>query len=171
MDRIFDRVRALLKTCESPDPSIPPTTLFNEGWMLRLVLDGISSAKSGKTSCPIKIPSDCKWYSEAWLPTAFPPKKRSDSKGESWTHADGVIGHFEIGKDSKAGLTLEPKATHFVVLEAKMFSKLSKGTTHAAGYDQAARTVACMAEVLKRENRKPNELRIWNSTSLLQIRR
>ena len=31
----------------------------------------------------------------------------------------------------------------------KMFSKLSSGTKNAPGYDQAARTVACVAEILR----------------------
>jgi hypothetical protein len=36
------------------------------------------------------------------------------------------------------------------VCEAKLFSPLSKGTTRAPGFDQAARNVACMAEALRR---------------------
>jgi hypothetical protein len=50
---------------------------------------------------------------------------------------------------------LIPEATHFVVLEAKLFSGLSKGVKHAKYYDQAARSVACIAEVLSRAKRNP----------------
>jgi hypothetical protein len=41
-------------------------------------------------------------------------------------------------------------ATQFIVVEAKMGSKLSSGTTNASTYDQAARNVACMAEAIRR---------------------
>ena len=37
-----------------------------------------------------------------------------------------------------------------------MFSRLSPGTTHAKDYDQAARTVACMAEALRLAKRDPH---------------
>jgi hypothetical protein len=40
--------------------------------------------------------------------------------------------------------------SQFVVCDAKMFSPLSPNVTKARGYDQAARTVACMAKALER---------------------
>ena len=39
-----------------------------------------------------------------------------------------------------------------------MFSKLSAGTTHANYYDQAARNVACMAEIIRRANISLSEI-------------
>jgi hypothetical protein len=69
-----------------------------------------------------------------------------------------VIGQFEIGKGAKANLILLPAATHFVVLEAKMFSKLSSGVKHASYFDQAARNVACIAETMKRALCSPSKL-------------
>jgi hypothetical protein len=44
------------------------------------------------------------------------------------------------------------------VIEAKLFSPLSPRVTHAAYFDQAARNVACVAEVLSRAGRRPQEL-------------
>ena len=40
-----------------------------------------------------------------------------------------------------------------------MWSKLSPSTTNAPGYDQAARTVACIAETLKRADIKPQQMK------------
>lgn len=37
----FDTVLGLLRRCESEAPPFPPTELFNETWMLRLVLDAL----------------------------------------------------------------------------------------------------------------------------------
>jgi hypothetical protein len=39
-----------------------------------------------------------------------------------------------------------------------MFSKLSSGVKNASYYNQAARNVACIAEVLRRVDKKPMEL-------------
>lgn len=77
---------------------------------------------------------------------------------EAWTHADGAIGHFTIGDIGKADLSLLPDVNHFVVLEAKMFSKLSSGVTNAGYFDQAARNVGCIAETIKRAERDPSEI-------------
>jgi len=153
---VIQKIETMLRKCASTSPSFPPTKLYNEGWLLRLILDWFSANKVDNHS--LAFTEGVEWFSEALLPTAFPPKRRGHSKGEAWTHADGVIGHFTIGHVGKADLSLSPSGTHFIVLEAKMFSKLSAGVTHAKYFDQAARTVACMAEVLKRASRQPSKL-------------
>ena len=99
---------------------------------------------------------DGRWFSEARLPSAFLPRFRGDPLAESHTNADGVIGHFTIGSTGKTDLALNPDAKHFVLLDAKLYSGLSKGVAHAKYFDQAARNVACMAEVLKRAACNPN---------------
>jgi len=106
----------------------------------------------------LNFSKDARWYSEALLPSAFLASHRGDPLAESWTHADGVIGHFEIGKEGKTDLWLPQDGEHLVILEAKMFAPLSSGVTRAPYFDQAARTVACIAEVLKRVDRHPSEL-------------
>ena len=152
----IERIKSMLELCSTDDTVFPPTILYNEGWMLRLVLDWFATHRDNDHY--LSFPKDGKWYSEALLPSAFLPRYRGDKYAESWTHADGVIGHFEIGRDSDGDLTLLPDGTSLKVLEAKMFSKLSSGTTHAKYYNQAARNVACVAEILKRTNRKPSDI-------------
>lgn len=150
---MLDRVQALLSRCSTDKSCLPPTLLYNEGWMLRLTLSLFEELQIADH--PLAVPGSCKWYSEALLPTAFLPRTRKDPLGESWTHADGVIGHFAIGSAAKGDLALLKDTTHFVVLEAKMFSGLSAGVSHARYFDQAARYVACIAETLQRANRHP----------------
>jgi hypothetical protein len=152
---ILNKVQSLLAGCSTEKPYFPPTILYNEGWMLRLILDCFSTLDI--QGHQLTIAKGCRWYSEALLPSAFLPRSRSDSLAESWTHADGVIGDFQIGKGAKANLVLSPAATHFVVLEAKMFSKLSSGVKNASYFDQAARNIACMAEVLRLAERSASE--------------
>jgi len=133
----------------------PPTTLYNEGW-LSIVMDWFT--KSGITDHPLSFSPDSTGFSGARLPSAFLPRFRSDPLAEAHTHTDGVIGEFQVGWSGKADLVVNENASHFVVLEAKLFSWLSKGVTHASFFDQAARNVACTAEVLNLASVKPREM-------------
>ena len=143
----------LISNIDHEKPNFPTTTLYNEGWLLRLIIDWFFTSKI--TDHPLSFPKDGHWFSEARLPSAFLPRFRGDPLAESHTNADGVIGHFMIGSKGKTDLELKPDATHFVVLEAKLYSGLSKGVKHAQYYDQAARSIACIAEVLRRADREP----------------
>lgn len=140
-------IYSLLDTAATAEPRFPPTLLYNEGWLLRLVL---SAAEQGVPCLPFNFHSGAHWFSEALLASAFLPRYRGDRLAEAYTHADGVIGHFRFAPESKAGLALDPAGSQFAVLEAKVFSALSKGTTRAPEFDQAARNVACMAETIRR---------------------
>jgi hypothetical protein len=150
---VLEKLRAMLQTCATGSPLFPPTMLYNEGWLLRLVLDWFST--HNVPNHPLTVPEDARWFSETLLPSAFLRRHKGDPLAESWTHADGVTGHFVIGSAGKADLSLLPDVTHFAVLEAKMFSRLSSGVKNARYFDQAARSVACIAEVLKRADRRP----------------
>ncbi len=149
----IERICMMLESCATESSLFPPTLLYNEGWLLRLVLDWFST--HSVTEHPLNFPENARWFSEALLPSAFLERHKGDQLAESWTHADGVVGHFLVGNGSKAGLSLLPRATHFVVLEAKMFSCLSTGVKNAKYYDQAARNVACIAEVFHRADLSP----------------
>ncbi len=151
-----NRVYSLLQSLATEHPILPPTVLYSEGWLLRIILDWY--ATHAATGDPLAFPDRARWFSEALLPSPFQPRSRGDPLGESRSHADGVVGHFTIGGPNKAGLTLHPDAACFVVLEAKLFSGLSAGTTRVKNYNQAARSVACMAETLRRANRAAADL-------------
>jgi hypothetical protein len=146
----------LLSEIDGDIPNFPPTDLYSEGWLLRLVVDWFSSSAS--SNHPLSFPEDGHWFSEARLPSAFLARFKGDPLAELHTNADGVIGHFVIGQKGKTDLNLSPSATHFVILEAKLYSGLSKGVARANYYDQAARSVACMAEVLRRADLEPDSL-------------
>jgi hypothetical protein len=59
---------------------------------------------------------------------------------------------------TKTGRRVNSNATQLAVCEAKMFSRLSAGTTRAREYDQAARTVGCIAWALRQANRTPGHV-------------
>jgi hypothetical protein len=150
---ITERIKSMLEACEAGEPSFPPTVLFNENWLLRVVIDWF--ARHGGDRYPMSPLPGARWFSEAWLPSAFLPRYRGDRLAESRTHADGVIGHFAIGDPGTAGHALLPDAQQFVVLEGKLFNRLSAGVKNAPYYDQAARSIACVAETLRRAGRDP----------------
>jgi len=135
---------------------MPPTELFNEGWLLRLALDWFS--KHPEVQSPLRVPTGSHWYSEALLPTQFGSRKGGIALGESHTHADGAIGRFTIGGTGAGDLVLAGNATHFVIVEAKLNSKLSAGVTNAPNFDQAARNVACMARVMCEADVRPEQI-------------
>jgi hypothetical protein len=150
--KLPDRMFRLLRTCEADeDACFPPTEVFNEGWMLRLVLDAFQSLNL--TLGSLRFARDAKWFSEALLESPFKPSLRADPLGEGFTNADAVIGNFEFRPATRAGLRLHQDASQFVVVEAKMFSNLSAGTKNAPGYNQAARNVACIAEAVAKSGR------------------
>lgn len=140
-------ISAILGSIDTHAPCIPGTLLYNEGWMLRLVL---ASAAAGVDCLPFRWEPQSRWYSEALLYSAFLPRFRGDRLAESMTHADGVVGHFSFDPLTKSGLMLPNNATQLAVCEAKLGSSLSAGTRNASQFNQVARNVACMAETLRR---------------------
>jgi hypothetical protein len=85
-------------------------------------------------------------------------RNRGDRLAEGWTHADGVIGHVTIGDSGLADTKLVEGAKQLLVIESKLFSPLSTRVTNAAYFDQAARNVACIAEVLSRAKHTPDQM-------------
>ena len=151
----LQRIAELLGACGTDRAVLPPTALYNEGWMARLVVDWF--ARQPPSNHPLSFEPGARWYSEALLPTQFRPRHRGDELAEAWTHADAVIGHFEIVR-GRGDVRLVPGARQFVVVEAKMYSALAAGTKRAQSYNQAARNVACIAEVLHQASRSPESL-------------
>jgi hypothetical protein len=147
MKTAMREVQKILESITAEGACIPGTLLYNEGWLLRLVL---AAGSKGADCLPFRFEPTARWFSEALLYSAFLPRSRGDRLAESLTHADGVVGQFVFRAETKAGLGLEPGCSQFVVCEAKMFSGLSAGTKRAPVFDQAARNVGCMAETLRR---------------------
>jgi hypothetical protein len=157
---IPDRLFRILESCQGNNGNhcFPQTEIFNEGWMLRLVLDAFYQLKISNYYLTF-LDGEARWFSEARLISPFLPRSKKDPLGESHTHADGVIGHFKFRPGNKAGIELKNKARQFVVVEAKLLSNLSKGVEHALEYNQAARYIACMVETFRRSRINVDELK------------
>jgi hypothetical protein len=143
---MIEAITRIFSRCGSTDSVIPPTELFNEGWMLRLVLDWFD--RNREIRHRLSFAPEAEWYSEALLTPRFLPQSRADSRSESFTHADGVVGHFSVNSGVRGDALILPNAKQFIVTEAKIGSSLSAGTKNAPTYDQAARTVSCIAHMI-----------------------
>jgi len=155
MEKGIERISKLLESAHTDAAVFPPTILYNEGWMLRIVL---SLQSEGIKCLPINFQPGAKWFSEALIDSPFLPRFRGAPLAEGLTHLDGAIGHFDIRPGTKTGIVLRTDSTQFVAIEAKMFSPLSKGTKNAPNYDQAARIVACIAWEISNLSRTPRRL-------------
>jgi hypothetical protein len=139
----LNRIARLLGESASETRHLPPTTLYNEGWMLRLILDWCSEHPTAIE--PFLFLPQARWYSEALLPSRFGGR---GNLREGFTHADGVIGHFQFRPRGRGDIELIDGARQLSVVEAKMGSLLSSGITNAPMFNQAARNVACMVHML-----------------------
>lgn len=158
---VTDPIKAMLAGCEDGSAPFPPTVLFNEDWLLRLILDWFGKSESARDEGhPLAPAPGARWFSEALLPSAFLPRYKGDRLAESRTHADSVIGHIRVGRRGATDLSLCPNTDRpqLAVVEAKTYGGLSKGVKNAPFFDQAARSVACLAEILRRAERPPDDM-------------
>jgi hypothetical protein len=151
-----NQVAKILSSAGAKDSPLRPTELYNEGWMLSLILDWCST--NAKEIHPLYFLPGTRWASEGLMPTQFRARFQNDRLSESRTHADGIIGHFSIGSVGNGDVSLNKDAKQLIVVEAKMFSLLSAGTKNAADFDQAARNVACIVELLAQAKMPPDRL-------------
>ena len=78
---VIERIAERLSKTSGSDRVLPPTDLYNEGWMLRLVLDWFS--QNPMIQHELRFCEGSDWYSEALLPSAFLARKRGDGLAES----------------------------------------------------------------------------------------
>lgn len=141
----LDLIVNILRRIDEANPSLPATFIYNEGWMLRLVLQSIQDGVYEGILSPFE--TSINWTSEALLATPF-----SENRGrafEGLTNADGVIGNFLWRPGTSDPLRLTKECKRCEIIEAKMHSSLSKGVKSAPWYDQAVRNVACLAHALQ----------------------
>ncbi|MGP1677051.1 MAG: hypothetical protein ACTS6J_07825 [Burkholderiales bacterium] len=152
----LDQITSMLSHCGHAEGAMPATALFNKKWMLRLLLDCLASPP--RPAHPLSPANGARWFSDGLLATRFVGDGRGDKRAEGFTRADGVIGHFHLESGGHGDLLLGPKATQFVVISAKLEGALSIGAKNASYFDQAARTVACMAHLLEVGKIQPESL-------------
>ena len=142
----FDEIIRVLNQAHTDAAVIQPTALYNEGWLTTLFL---SAERRGIECLPFRFAEKAHWRRELSLKSPFASSHRGDPLGETQTNADALVGHFRIRAKTKRGIEVTGDASQFIVVEAKMNSQLSPGVRNCPTYNQAARTIACMALALK----------------------
>jgi hypothetical protein len=132
------------------------TLIFNEGWLLRGILEKWRGLK-GQSKFPfLPFPKGVKIYSEAQLYTPFKKRSIEDKQGEDNTHVDGIVGNFSLRPNTKSGIDLDGDFKYLAIFEAKMYSELAKGITHVKNYNQVSRTIACIINSVLKVRGSPN---------------
>lgn len=136
----MDSIIEIIKTMHTVRANLNPTEIYNEGWMTRLLV--FYSIQEKIKLKEIDFASINHWTSEALISSPFVEAKKIR---EGYTHADMALGDFTVDYKNRGQLTVNQDAKQFGIIEAKMGSPLSQGTTHAPKYNQASRNVACIA--------------------------
>jgi len=122
--------------------SINPTIIYNEGWIVRLLVIESMLEKISIKNIEFGKLANKKWSSEALIASPFVATKKNR---EGYTHADIILGDFDVNYNERGEVVLTDMPEILGIIEAKMGSNLSKGTTNATDYNQASRNVCCLA--------------------------
>jgi len=141
--RVYDASRT---NPGKPECTFAETLIFNEGWLLRGVLQEWQSWTQPARFSFLPFPKGIVVYSEAQLYTPFKARFQGDKQAEGHTHPDGIVGDFRLL--AKSGAVLCPDPRYLAIFEAKMYSPLSKRTRNVPNYDQISRTAACIVHAL-----------------------
>jgi hypothetical protein len=139
--KIIEKIEAL----NALSKGINPTIVYNEGWMVRLLV--MQSIEEKIEVENINFGQFQNWTSEAQILSPFQGSELKKVKlNETRTHTDIIIGDFDIDFDNDAGVLINKQNAKIVgIIEAKMGSDLSQGVTNAKEYNQVSRSICCLA--------------------------
>ena len=83
---MLETIRALLEKLDSDKRNMPPTELYSEGWLLRVILHWFY--KNQVSGHLLSFLPGADWYSEDLLDSKYLPAYRGDELAESYIHAD-----------------------------------------------------------------------------------
>jgi hypothetical protein len=135
MKAIFDIISSI-----DHQPNVNPTEIYNEGWMTRILV--YYSIQEKLKLAEVDFARINYWTSEALISSPF---INASNFREGYTHADMALGDFNVDYQDSGKIIVDESATSFGIIEAKMASNLSQGTTHAENYNQGSRNLACIA--------------------------
>ena len=130
----------IINSIGTPMPNVNPTVFYNEGWITRLLV--LSSIQEKIKLGNVDFSCINNWTSEALISSPF---INAQNHREGYTHADIAVGDFKVDYSKRGKIIVNDDAILFGIIEAKMGSNLSKGTTHAKEYNQANRNLVCIA--------------------------
>ena len=165
---VLKAVQALEDCCDQRDGSetnypIASSEVYNETWMLRMTLaflhdySGDFRCADEKTTKALVTTRDLvrrRWISEGGLHPVF------EREGPTWT--DAIIGDVVAGKEigckkHKRDVDIKMQGDDYAgiaVIEAKIGSAPDEGVKHSVDYNQVARNIACLAQLVVKQEPK-----------------
>jgi len=153
---MFEYIYQILQLIDDENERmLPPTVIYNEKWMLRLVMKWflnqssyiVNSDLDRKIVKGFKFDENANCYSEATIQTPFKKRKKGvkDKLAEASSTVSGVIGHIKvISKKNKEKVVVSNEANQFNVFEVFLYDELYKGTKTLPKYNQVARVISCL---------------------------
>ena len=162
---VLNAVQALEACCDKRDGSesnypIASSEVYNETWMLRMTLAFLHdysddfkcvNKETTKVLQSMRELVKRRWISEGGLHPVF------EREGPTWTDAiigDVVAGKEIGGKKHKRDVDIKMQGDDYAgiaVIEAKIGSAPDKGVRHSKYYDQVARNIACLAQLVMKQ--------------------
>ena len=139
MSSTIEKIKALSILTEG----INPTIIYNEGWMIRLLVIESMIEKLVIRDIDFGFLAQKNWSSEALIASPFVEKNIKNREG--YTHADIILGDFTVNYSERGEVKINDSAKILGIIEAKMGSDLSLGTSNANDYNQASRNVCCLS--------------------------
>ena len=144
MNTTAEKIKALNSLTER----INPTIIYNEGWMIRLMVIESMIEKLKIKGIDFGLLANKNWSSETLIASPFIKAKENR---EGYTHADIIIGDFNVSYTERGEVVLDDFSEILGIIEAKMRSNLSQGTSNAkSNYNQASRNVCCLSHVTRK---------------------
>lgn len=121
----------------------PKTTIYNEDWLLRILLYFLKNDDNLKdlTAPYLPFAERAKIYSKAQLYTPFAQRTNEDKTGEDNVNVDGVAGEWTNISGTKLLIQLDKNFSYITVFESKILSGLSP-VRHKGTWNQISRTIA-----------------------------
>ena len=137
-----EKIKALHQLSEG----INPTIIYNEGWMIRLLVE--ESKRTGLTVRNLDFSKVNNWTSEAQISSPFEGAElKKHKKNETKTHTDIILGDFLTKYGKSTEIEIKTSVKVLGIIEAKMGSNLSTGIKNATEYNQASRSICCLAHM------------------------
>jgi len=141
----------IIEEINASDSKVKPTEIYNEGWMTSLLMHYSVIENIPFSTIGIDIDGNFannNWTSEGLISSPFITAK---AKREGYTHPDIAIGDFKVDYSVSGKLNVNEDAKLFGIIEAKMKSPLSNRTSNVKDFNQASRSVACIANNTKND--------------------
>ena len=153
---VSNRLLALWQAATSDTPVFPPDKIFNQHWLLGLVLGWF--AEQPVVGHSLNFAPGARWFSGGMIPQPFMKRMGSDKRYDTRIPVDAVVGHFNLSAGDSYTISLSPDATQLLVLETRLFETIAEEDASVRLFSTSARSIAGLVETLRRARLAPDQV-------------